>query len=196
MNRRLLLAIAIVPLLTVSKAKADGVTVRWDIIHFTTPSGIPNLASGGIASARAEDSSKITFTGSGTFQLGDDGEVTGGGTWNTYSPVGAPTGSGKYVVTGLIKFDVAPGSLPLFVVDHIGILANTHAGLAFLRIRYDDGSRGVLVVSCNLPVGGSAQVFEGVTASKGYVDYWNHELATAGIDADRTVFHITASQDD
>jgi hypothetical protein len=189
MNRRLFLAMAIVPLLTVSKARADGVTVRWDIIHLTSPSGTPTIDPGGHASATAEDSSKITFTGSGTFQLGDDGEATGGGTWTT----SAPAASGTYVVTGLIKFDVAPGSLQSFIVDHIG---NAHAGLAFLRIRYSDGSRGVLVVSCHLAVGGSDAVFEGVTASKGYVDYWNHEVAVMGVDADRTHISITASGDD
>jgi hypothetical protein len=188
MNRRWLLAMAIVPLLTVSTAKADGVTVRWDIVHLTFPSGTPTIDPGGHASATAEDSSKITFTGSGTFQLGDDGEATGGGTWST----SAPAASGNYVVTGLIKFDVAPGSLPPVIVDHIG---NAHAGLVFLRIRYSDGSRGVLVVSCHLPIGTPDAVFEGVTASKGYVDYWTHEAAVPGVDADRTHLSITASED-
>ena len=195
MKRRLFLAIVILlPLLTVSKAKGDDVTVRWDLIHLTFPSGIPNVAAGGIDSASAQDSSKITLTGSGTFKLGDEGEVTGGGTWNTHSPSGTPTGSGTYVVTRLIKFDLAPGSLPPVIVDHIGNIANTHSGLAFFRIRYSDGSGGVLVVSCNT-TGVPASVFEGITVSKGYVDYWNHENAVPGVDAGRTLFHITGSED-
>jgi hypothetical protein len=196
MNRRLLLAMAIVPLLTVSKAKADGVTVRWDILHFTTFSP-PTFTVGGPASAKAEDLSKITLTGSGTFQLGEDGGVTGGGTWHTFAPGGAPTGSGTYVVTGLIKFNVAPGSLPSPpVVDLIGSATAAHSGLAFLRILYSDGTRGVLAFGCALPVGTPASLFEGITASKGYVDYWNHEEAMPGVDGDRTAFHITASEDD
>jgi len=96
-------------------------------------------------------------------------------------------------VTGLIKFDLAPGSLPPVIVDHIGDIANTHSGLAFFRICYSDGSRGVLVVSCNT-TGVPASIFEGVTASKGYVDYWNHENAVPGVDADRTLFHINGSE--
>jgi hypothetical protein len=114
--------------MTSSKANADGGTVRWDIIHIA----FPNITAGGSASATAADSYKITLTGSGIFQLGDEGDVTGGGTWTTYSG-STITGSGTYVVTGLIRFDVAPGTLagtPL--IDHIGNIANTHAGLAIL----------------------------------------------------------------
>jgi hypothetical protein len=51
----------------------------------------------------------------------------------------------------------------------------------FLAIRYSDGSGGIL--SCNLPVGTPASVLEGVTASKGYTDFFN---PTTG----NTVFHI------
>jgi hypothetical protein len=172
--------------MTSSKANADGGTVRWDIIHIA----FPNITAGGSASATAADSYKITLTGSGTFQLGDEGDVTGGGTWTIYSG-GTITGSGTYVVTGLIRFDVAPGTLagtPL--IDHIGNIANTHAGLAFLRIKYSDGSRGVLALSCTLP-GTPPLVFEGITASKGYVYYANHP---AGVDGS-TLFHITPSED-
>jgi hypothetical protein len=194
MNRRLLLAMAIVPLLTVSKAKGDGVTVQWDILHIANFSG-PVLDPGGSASASAEDLSKITLTGSGTFQLVEDGDVTGGGTWHTFDPGGASTGMGTYKVTGLIKFDVAPGSLPTTAVDHIGNAANSHSGLAFLRIRYNDGSRGVLAVSCHLPVGTPLTLFEGITASKGYVDYWNHAESAPGVDGNRTSFHFIASAD-
>ncbi len=34
-------------------------------------------------------------------------------------------------------------------------------------------------------------VFEGITASKGFVDYWNREAPVPGIDASRTLFHIS-----
>jgi len=197
MNRRLLLAMAIVPLLTVSKARGDGdeLTIRWDLIHIANFSG-PVIDPGGHASASAQDNSKITLTGSGTFKLGESDEVTGGGTWQTFNPSGVPTANGIYRVTGFIKFDVAPGSLPPTAVDNIGNAANSHSGLAFLRIRYNDGSRGVLVVSCDLPVGTPASVFEGILASKDFVEYWNHGLAMPGVDGNRTSFHFIKTSED
>jgi len=115
-------------------------------------------------SAQANNNSKITLTGTGTFQPNDPEEVTGGGTWQTFAPgATTPTGSGTFQVTALVKFDLAPGS----VAD-----PSIHAGLAFLRIKYSDGSRGILVLSCQLP-GTPPSVFEGATASKGFTDYWN-----------------------
>jgi hypothetical protein len=197
MKRRLLLAIAVLaPTLTVSKVKGDtdDVQVRWDIVHISDFS-LPVLNAGGQASARAEDNSKLTVTGTGTFKPWDPNGVTGGGTWQTFDASGASTGSGMYLVTGLIKFSVAPGSLPTTAVDNIGNAANAHSGLVFLHIRYSDGSRGVLVISCHLPVGSSVSTFEGITVSKGFVDYWNHDLAVAGVDANRNVFHITQGND-
>lgn len=196
MNRRWFLAIAVLlPLLTVSAAKDDDVTVRWDIVHFTTFSP-PTFTAGGLASAVANDGSSITLSGSGTFRPGEGDEVTGGGTWVTKTSGGATTGSGIYRVTELIKFDVAPGTIVgTPVVDLIGPAANAHSGLVLLRIRYSDGSRGVLAVSCDLPVGTPPAIFEGVTASKGFVDYWMRVPPTDGVDGNRTVFHITVRED-
>jgi hypothetical protein len=99
-------------------------------------------------------------------------------------------------VTGFIKFNVAPGALPPTVIDNIGNAANAHSGLAFLRILYSNGSRGVLTVSCHLPVGSPAGLFEGITVSKDFVDYWNHDLPVPGVDGNRTVFHITQGGED
>jgi len=104
----------------------------------------------------------ITLTGSGTFQPDDPEEVTGGGTWMVST--GA---SGTYHVTELVRFNLAPGS-----VSNPSI----HAGLAFLRIAYSDGSRGVLAVGCHLP-GTPDAVAEGSTASKGFADYFNLQPA-------------------
>jgi hypothetical protein len=50
-----------------------------------------------------------------------------------------------------------------------------------------DGSKGTLLVSCDLP-GAPADVFEGVTPTKGFVAYWNR-IAPAGAD-NRTLFHV------
>src|SRR2546428_11042379 len=157
--------------------------MRWDIISvdFATLT----LSAGGVASARANDGSKITLTGSGTYRSnpGNPQDVTGGGTWQT------STGSGTYQVTEFVRFEVAPGTPPL-PHDNIGNPADNRAGLLVVRVAYSDGSEGTLVVSCHL-VGTSDAVFEGVTASKGFVDYWNREAPPAPPgNADRTVFHV------
>jgi hypothetical protein len=133
--------------------RAEDARIQWVIV--TT------------GSALADDNSKITLSGTGTFVTGESDEVTGGGNWTTFSQGNAVTGSGTYQVTGLVKFDQAPGA----VAD-----PTIHAGLAFLRIKYSDGSRGILVVSCHLP-GTPPSLFEGITASKGFVDHWNRITA-------------------
>ena len=165
---------------------ADDSTVRWDIISVDFSTG--TLSAGGFASARAAGNSKITISGSGTFGSGEDDGVTGGGTWMTFNASGALTGSGTYAVTRLVSWEVAPGTPPL-PHDNIGNLADSHAGLAVLRILYSDGSRGVLTVSCDL-VGTPDGVFEGITVTKGFVDYWNREAPTQGVNGDRTNFHV------
>jgi len=175
-----------------SIAFADGTTVRWDIISVNFITG--TLSAGGMASADAVDGSKITLTGSGTFQLGEDGGTNGGGSWTTFSSRGASTGSGTYRTTALVSWTPAPGTPPL-PNDNIGVRAEESAGLAVLRIRYSDGSQGLLTVSCDL-VGTPASVFEGITATKGFVDYWNREKPMPGVDANRTNFHVTPSSED
>jgi hypothetical protein len=149
----------VVPLLFASYSRGDGDEARfqWVVFSDTPPQ-----------SAMASDGSKILVAGTGTFVVGEDEHATGGGTWATFNASGVATGSGKFRVTRLVKFDLAPGSAPGF--------PNFHAGLAFLRIVYDDGSEGVLVVSCSLNFFGPTtppSVPEGFSASKGFVDYWN-----------------------
>src|SRR5881396_4350200 len=165
--------------------------MRWDIISVDFATG--TLSAGGMASALANDGSKITLTGSGTFGVGEDDGVTGGGHWTTFDETGSPTGSGTYKVTRLVSWVAAPGTPPL-PHDNIGNRADESAGLAVLKIRYSDGSRGVLTVSCEL-VGSPHEMFEGVTVTKGPIDYWNREAPTPGVDADRTNFHVMSSED-
>jgi len=118
----------------------------------------------GSAQVLAADNSKIVLTGNGTFVLGDPEEVTTkNGTWQTLDPGGNVTGGGTFQVTSLVKFDLAPGA-----VGNPAI----RAGLAFLKITYSDGSRGILVASCHL-TGTPASVAEGISASKGFTNYWN-----------------------
>jgi hypothetical protein len=162
---------------------------RWDFVHFTSFAP-PTFQAGGFASAHANDGSTIMLTGSGTFEVGESDEVTGGGQWATFSPSGAMTGSGTYRVRRLIRFELAPGTIVgTPIVDNIGDKAVAHSGLVALAIRYSDGSHGVLFVSCDLPVGTPPSVFEGITASKGFVDYWNRVAPVANVDGNRTVFH-------
>lgn len=176
-------------------AHADGTVVRWDIVSIQPPPPVAPrfVLPGGMASARANDNSKITLTGSGTFVRGEDGQVTGGGTWKTFDPAGNPTGNGTYTVTGFVSFLPAPGVSPTGNID----LIDPHpvsAGLAFLKIAYSDDDHGILVVSCHL-MGTPDSVFEGITASKGFVDFWNREAPASNIDANRTVFHIISQAD-
>lgn len=178
----------------------DDIRIRWDIVSLDFGTGTVN--EGGIASARANPNtttnvSRITLTGSGTFPArgGPSRHVTGGGTWETQNQVGVTTGNGRYKVTGLVRWDVAPGTLPL-PNDNIGAREDARGGLVVLSIRYSDESRGILVVSCHL-AGTPDSVFEGITASKGFVDYFNPELPPLPPgDANRTVFHVVSDDDD
>ena len=197
-----------------AKANSDGdrkeTKYRWDIVHISSFSPV-TANPGGFASALANDGTKITVTGHGTFDLQEPDEVTGGGTWTTFASNGTTvTGSGTYVVQTLVRFTLAPGVQTAGLVDNIpgaiGDLTDNRAGLLFVRVAYSDGSKGVLVVSCHLNGGpdfvarpaAPAGIFEGITASKGFVDYWNR-VAPIGpptpVDGNRTLFHIL-SQDE
>ncbi len=163
---------------------------RWDIISVDFATG--TLSAGGMASADANDGSKITLTGSGTFRVGAE-DVTGGGTWETFDAANTSTGRGAYEVRELVRFDVAPGTPPL-PHDNIGPLTSARAGLLVLRISYSDGSGGVLVVGCHL-VGTPNTVVEGVTASKGFVGFLQ-EMAVPKVNANRTSFHLLSEEQD
>ena len=195
--KRITLVIAAV--LGLAAASADALAqashVQWDIISldFGPP---PVASSGGIASARAADSSMITMTGTGTFVApaggaGSNASATGGGTWETFDAVGSYAGSGMYWVTGLVRWDREPaGALPSVIIDAIGNPDETSAGLAVLRIQYDDGSRGILVVNCTLQ-GSPATIPEGISATKGFVDYFDVQLPAMPFENEnRTIFHV------
>jgi hypothetical protein len=207
----------VLPLIFAVFARADDdrdrreTTYRWDIIHVSSFSPL-TVNAGGFASALANDGSKITVTGNGTFQPLEPEEVTGGGRWTTYAPDGTTvTGHGTYRVRQLIRFVVAPGFGTAGLIDNIpgatGDLTDHRAGLLFVKIAYSDGSKGVLVVSCRLPGGpdfvtrppAPASIFEGITASKGYVDYWNRVPPVGAphpVDGNRTLFHIVRHDED
>jgi len=155
--------------------------VRWDIV--TIAGGSP--APGGIASALSDNNSVITITGSGTFvaPAGGDGTssaTTGGGTFKIHTSDGTLRASGTYEVTGLVRWD-EKGTFPF---------DKAVGGLAILRVEFSTGSHGVLVVSCHAPSGSSPAIFEGITMSIDFVDFWNRQAPVAGVDANRTLFHI------
>jgi hypothetical protein len=67
----------------------------------------------------------------------------------------------------------------------------------------DDVSKGILVVSCDLPgnpppgpAGSPHSIFEGITASKGFVDYWNRAAPVPKVDGNRTLFHVLPTNED
>jgi len=171
---------------------AQAAHVRLDIIslNFTTFTVSP----GGTASAIAQDGSHIRITGSGTFVApgggnGTSSATTGGGAWAVFA-AGAltPSATGTYVVTGLVRWDLAPGTFPARV-DAVDDVTEAHGGLAVLRVEFSDGSHGVLTVSCHFN-GTPDSVFVGVRVTKGYVDYWNGTVPIGGVDANRTAFHV------
>jgi hypothetical protein len=51
------------------------------------------------------------------------------------------------------------------------------------------------VVSCTGATA-PADLFEGVTASKGFVDYFNRVAPVNGVDANRTLFHVRNRADE
>ncbi len=164
----------------------DHAKFRWDIVSIDFGAG--TVSAGGVAAALAHDGSQIVIKGSGTFQPDRPRRVTGGGEWQTFGPGGAPTGSGSYEVTRLVSWVPAPGTAPP-LTNTIGDPADARAGLVHLQIAYSDGSTGVLTVSCHL-VGTPDSVFEGITASKGFVTYFDRVAPVPGVDANRTLFHV------
>jgi hypothetical protein len=172
---------------SVGAQEEDRVVIRWDLISLDISTMPPTTTEGGIASSRAVDGSKMTLTGRGTFNSFDPTDVSGGGQWYLFDPNGKLLDQGQYFVTNLVSFIEGPGRTA--TIDLIAPNEDSRAGLAMLRIRYSDGSRGTLLVSCHLQ-GTPDNVFEGITVSKGFVDYWNREPDEPGVDANRTIFHV------
>jgi hypothetical protein len=176
-----------------------GTRIRWDIVNVLTPCVSP----GGHASARSQDGAKITIRGSGTFpnfRNRCSRLVTGGGTWEivpgTAGVTGCFAGQGHFRVTELLSWAPAPGVLPPAIsCDDIGSRDDARAGLVKLRVRYSNGETGVLTISCHL-FGTPDCVFEGITASMKYEDFWNPEPPAPGVEGHRTLFHVVRRGED
>jgi hypothetical protein len=200
-DRRRFVGIVVALLSLVAGGAAHAQTVQWDIISITNFSPV-TVNGGGVDTAIAQDGSRISLTGSGTFVVATPTMVTGGGVWITRDPVGNVTALGTYQVTELIAWNEAPGTLPPDAVVKIVKQGSTtgetfklgdqRSGLAILRITYSDGSRGLLDVHCHLPVGGPATMPEGISATKGMVNFWFIQPPVPLVDANRTVFNIIA----
>ena len=194
----LIAAFALILLSSVTTgASANGAAhVRWDIVSLNANTTPFTLSPGGVAFASAITGSapsglKIKLTGSGTFVApssgGKSSGVTGGGTWETFNG-GVSTGSGTYEVTSLASWQFANFATGTFI-DLTGDTNERANGTAVLRIEYSDGSQGVLGVGCHGP-GAPAGIQEGVIATKGFVTYWTGEVPSAGVDKNRTIFHV------
>ena len=161
-----------------------GGRLRWDLIELSPP----DIRAGGDDTASAEGDSTLTLTGTGTFSPGHSRQVTGGGTWRTTNP-DVPGGPGTYRVTELVSWVQVTGTLVgTGLIDHIGTLADTRAGLAVLRIKYSDGLDGVLFLSCNLG-GTPSSVNEGITGSRGFVNFIHPAEPNFTQHSNRTLFH-------
>lgn len=187
MNTKKAIGAALIMFFSIGVAYA-GDTIRWDII-LLNPGTCP--IPGGTASALANDGSKISVTGSGTFVVSSSRNdsthaVTGGGAWTTVNASGAATGGGFYTVTDLVRWERPPGSNPCSPDATDGLKS---PGLAVLKINYDDGTEGVLTVSCR-QAGTPASVFEGIAASKESVAYYRNIEPVPGASPNRTLFHI------
>jgi len=172
-----------------------GRRVRWDLVLI----GSGCVSAGGTAAARSSDAAELTLTGTGTFpdvRNRCTKRVTGGGTWSI-TPGTDPhcfMGSGTYRVTELLSWIPTPGHLALTpLTDCIGQINKTTSGLAKLRVKYSNGAHGVLTVSCDLPPA-PACIFEGITASMDWEDFYNREPPVD--DKNRTVFHFVDNGED
>jgi hypothetical protein len=172
-------------------AQAGASIVRWDLISLDFTTTPMTIKPGGVDNASIDADNKIQLSGSGFFVALPSGEptnaVTGGGTWQTSGPLGG--GSGTFEVVELLNFQVAHSANPPNLTDTIADRATAAGGNAILRIQYSDGSQGILGIGCSQ--GDTVEgILEGVIATKGYLTYWNREAPVAGVDGDRTVFHM------
>jgi hypothetical protein len=182
--------LALAAVLPLSATAGGAQHVRWDIVSLVGGGPPGPLNPGGVASAKAPDGDMITLTGSGTFVApngsnGGSGAVTGGGTWQT------PSASGTYEVEELVTWAFANHASPTPVfIDNIGDFDARANGTAVLRIRFSDGQSGVLTVGCHGP-GAPPGIFEGIATTKGFKTYYAVQDPVGGVDANRTLFHVS-----
>lgn len=175
------------PAAAAALAGGDNGLYRWDISNILVPGGFC-AQEGGSASSKSRDGARITVQGSGTFRDGPgmSQNVTGGGSYTITAGTATPAESGTYEVVRFVSFDVAPGTIP--IPDCIGDAEDARAGRLTVAILFSDGTDGVLEVGCRL-LGSPNSIMEGITATKGFVTFWNHEEPAPGVEGNRTLFH-------
>jgi hypothetical protein len=192
------LALVATLLFTTFVSAASGAQhVRWDIVSLVGGNAPGPVNPGGYADAKAPDNTYIRLTGSGTFVAppggnGGSGAVTGGGTWQTFSGPPSPgtsTGTGTYRVTELTSWVFANFQTAGVLTDNIVGEGRAANGTAVLKITFNDGSQGVLTVGCHGP-GAPPGIFEGIATTKSYKTYYDVQPPQAGVDANRTIFHV------
>ena len=179
-------------------ASAKAQHVSWDIVSVSpipiAPPPPVTFNPGGVATALTPEGVTITLTGSGTFvapagQNGGSNAVTGGGTWS----ISGGGGSGTYKVKELVAWKFgSPQSLLIGgfpVTDNTGDTTERANGTAVLRIKFSDGSSGVLTVGCHGP-GAPAGIFEGIATTKGFTTYYNVPAPLPNVNSGRTLFHV------
>ena len=92
------------------------------------------------------------------------------------------------MVTGLVSWVSAGPQANVGFIDNIDEGTRTN-GTAVLTIAFSDGSSGVLTIGCHGP-GAPPGIFEGIATTKGYKTYYTVQPPTAGVDANRTIFHV------
>src|SRR5262249_16953977 len=97
---------------------------------------------GSADTAMAADGSTIALSGSGQLQAGPGHFANGGGAYTLTR--GGQTTSGSFTVTGIGGF-VSYGS-----ASAQGLPANLFGGQAKLRVSLDNGSGGLLTITCEL----------------------------------------------
>jgi hypothetical protein len=140
MKRMLFAAVVTASILTVGAAPA--LASRATDNHASYMWVIGAVPAGSSDTAMAADGSTIALSGSGQLQAGPGHVASGGGTY-TLTRAGQTT-SGSFTVTGIGGF-VSYGSAAAQ-----GLPANFFGGQAQLRVSLDNGSSGLLTVTCVL----------------------------------------------
>ncbi len=199
------------PFSSTTPAVSDGFTLRWDTTSVTvtgpnevttdTASNVfPNPETrGSLAYTTDRDSSMLTAT-SGKFNP-KTGKIRGDGTWKITPTVGSPT-SGSFKVTKFIDFHLAGGILPSVIggttiVDLVGRNKDARAGALNAQIEYSDGTIGIMLFGCRLPVGDTppaSDLFEGVLMTKGFTMWWEPDDPKDGnlldVPQSNTLLHV------
>ncbi len=149
---------AIVVASTLAVGAAPALASRATDNHASYTWVIGAVPAGSSDTARAADGSTLALSGSGQLQAGPGHFANGGGTYTLTR--GGQTTSGSFTVTGIGGF-VSYGSA---VAQ--GLPPNLFGGQAKLRVSLDNGSSGLLTITCELGSPPAAHT-EGITVILG-----------------------------